>query len=183
MRRRYSPHELPDEAEHESLVSIDDVGALDTDEMHAALLAEVDNIVAVLDLFEARQLRLVRCDTNVLLLPIGVRVRLLLRTRLGLADAAPDDRARHDAVEGLKKDDTVAHVLEQVEDRGLDAKRVEPKCEDARLALALGVEVLDNAVVLRLLLIKRCETGVVVEQIGDEGKVQTRVTGDERGRR
>ena len=60
--------------------------------MHAALLAEIDDVVAVLDLLEARQLRLIRRDTDILFfLTVARGIRLVLRARLRLADAPPDD--------------------------------------------------------------------------------------------
>ena len=64
---RDEPHELPYETEHERPRAVDDVGALNPNEVHPVLFAELDGVVGVLDLLEAGQRALVRCDPNVLL--------------------------------------------------------------------------------------------------------------------
>ena len=148
--------------------------------MHAILLAELDRVVRVLDLLEACQLGLVGRDTNILLLlslSAGLRLH---RGALRLVDAAPHNAPGQDLVVRLQNDEPVLEVLEQVEHAGLDAERVEPERENAGLAFALRIEVLDDTVVLRLLLVEGLETRVRVEEVGDEGKVKTWVTRYER---
>ena len=71
----------------------------------------------------------------------------------------------------------VPQVVEEGLHVGLHVQTVEPQREDAGFPLALGVKVLH----LELLLFgDRIKCGVGVEQVGDEGKVELGVSGDER---
>jgi hypothetical protein len=124
--------------------------------VHAVSLGEVDGVVVVLDSLEARQLLAV----------------------LGLVDAALDDATGDDLLKALQQDGAVLEVLEEVVHSGLDVERVEPKGEDARLTLALGVKVLDLG--RRLGLLEGREAGPEVEEVGDEREVELRVTRNER---
>jgi len=184
-----APHQLPHVTQDQSFVLVDDVGTLNAHERHAILLPELDTVVGVFDLLEPGQRALVRRDADLDLFLFAVLVDVESRlgrgrgTALGLGDATPDHDARVDPVERLEEDETVAQVLEQVEDGGIDAERVEPEREHARLALALGVEVLDRTVILRLLLVERLEAGMCVEEVRYERKVQPRVSGHEGRRR
>lgn len=149
-------HKLPHETEHKRARAVANVRALDTDEVHAVSLGEVDGVVVVLDSLEARQLLAV----------------------LGLVDAALDDATGDDLLKALQQDGAVLEVLEEVVHSGLDVERVEPKGEDARLTLALGVKVLDLG--RRLGLLEGREAGPEVEEVGDEREVELRVTRNER---
>ena len=150
--------------------------------MHAVLLRQIDRIVGVLHALEAREpWRRVHADVLALLRlarDVGTEGSAAALVRLG--HPAPDDAARKHLVEGLQDDEAVLEVLEQVEHAGLNAERVEPEREDAGLAFALRVEILDDTVVLRLLLVEGLETRVRVEEVGDEGEVQARVAGEQR---
>jgi hypothetical protein len=48
------PHHLPDEAEYECPLSIDNVCSLNADHVHAVLLSKIDNVIRVLDGLEPR---------------------------------------------------------------------------------------------------------------------------------
>ena len=184
-----APHQLPDITQDQSFVLVDDVGTLNAHKRHSILLPELDTVVGVFDLLEPGQRALVRRDADLDLFLFAVLVDVESRlgrgrgAALGLGDATPDHDARVDPVERLEEDETVAHVLEKVEDGGIDAKRVEPESEHARLALALSVKVLDRAVILRLLLVERLEARVCIEEVRHERKVEPRVSGHERRRR
>ena len=80
----------------------------------------------------------------------------------------------------MQDDETVLEILEQIEDTGFDTKRVKPEHEYTGFTFTLRIEVLDNTIVLRFLFIKGFQARVVVEQVGDEGKVKTWVTRYER---
>lgn len=71
-------------------------------------------------------------------------------------------------------------VLEQVVHTRIDIQRVEPEREHARLALALGIKVLNDR---SLVLLERFEARPGVEEVGDKGEVELGVACDERGRR
>jgi hypothetical protein len=93
---------------------------------------------------------------------------------------APVDGFRDHFVVGLQQDVAVFQVLEEGLHHGLDVERVEPQREDAGLALALGVEVVDVGF---FLLGYGVEPRVGVEEVGDEGEVELWVAGDEGGGR
>lgn len=70
-------------------------------------------------------------------------------------------------------------VSEQIVHGRLDVKRVEPQSEHARLALSFSIKVLDALCDNRRFL-ERLQAWVGVEQVGDKGQVQARVTRYER---
>jgi hypothetical protein len=152
--------------------------------VHLILRREVNCVIRVLHRLEAGQLGLIGRHAQVLLL-LSLRrddePRRAGPDRLGLIDAAPHNAAGDDLVECLENDQPILEVLEEVVHGWLDAERVEPQGEDACLALAFGIEVLDHAVVLGFLLIKRGKSGMRVEEVGDEGEIETGIAGDEGG--
>ena len=93
---------------------------------------------------------------------------------------APVDAAGDHLVVGLQQHGAVAQVVEEGDHRRPHVERVEPQCEDAGLALALGVEVFDVGF---FFLGDWVEPRVVVEEVGYEGEVELRVAGDEGGGR
>ncbi len=99
--------------------------------------------------------------------------------RRPLVDAPPVDRALDHLVVRLQEDGAVAEVVEEGLHCRLHVQAVEPQREDAGLALAFGVEVLDLDL---LLLGDGVERGVRVEQVGNEGEVELGVAGHERRR-
>lgn len=190
-RGENAPHELPYETEHERPRAVDNVGTLNSDEMHSVLFPELDCVVGVLDLLESGQRALVRRDPNVLLFLASSSAAAVaaVQRRSGRArgvpsrfgDAPPDDRPGQDLVKRLENDQPVLDVLKQVEHPRLDAERVEPEREHARFTLALGVEILDCAIVFGFLLVEGGQARPCVEQVGDECEVEARVAGDEGG--
>ena len=165
-------HELPDHAERERALSVGYVGALDSDEAEAVLLADFDGVVGILDCFEAAHARF---DRQVLFIRVlGCRGDGVGRW---LVDVPPVDAAGDHFVVGLEQDRAVFQVVEEGHHGGLDVKAVEPEGEDAGFALAFGVEVFDF---LLFFLRDGVEARVVVEEIGDEGEVEFGIAGDER---
>lgn len=92
----------------------------------------------------------------------------------------PVDSAGDDFIVGLQEDGAVAEVVEEGVDGWLDVERVEPEGEDAGFAFAFSVEVFD---LLFFFFGDGIETGVGVEEVGDEGEVEFGVTGYEGGGR
>ena len=80
---------------------------------------------------------------------------------------------------GRTDDQAAFEVLEQVEHAWFHAERVKQECQDAGLAFALGVEIFECAIVFGFLFVERGETGPGVEEVGDEGEVETGGSGDE----
>ena len=76
--------------------------------------------------------------------------------------------AGDDFVVGLQEDGTVAEVVEERVDRGLDIEGVEPKGEDAGFAFAFRVEVFDLGL---FFFGDGVEARVGIEEVGDEGQV------------
>ena len=164
-----APHELPDHAERERALAVRDIGALDPDEREAVLLADLDGVVGVFHGFEARHAGL---DGQVCFVWVlgggchGVGGRFV--------DVPPVHGARDYFVVGLEKYCAVFEIIEEAYNGWLDVEGVEPEGEDAGFALAFGVEVFDF---LFFFFRDWVEAGVVVEQIGDEGKVKLWVAG------
>lgn len=148
-------HELPDHAEGESALTISNIGTLDTNKREAVLLADFDGVVCVFHGLEAHEL-----------VSVGGT----------LVAVAPLYRARNDLVVCLKKNGTVAEVIEEGNNGRLDVQTVEPESKDASLALTLSVKVFNISL---LFFSDRVETGVGVEQVGDESKVELGVSSDE----
>ena len=81
---------------------------------------------------------------------------------------SPVHAAGDDLVVGLEEDEPVAEVVEEGHHGRLDVEGVQPQGEDAGLALALGVEVIDVGL---FFLRDGVQAGVGVEEVGDEGEV------------
>lgn len=146
-------HHLPDEGEGEGLVTVADIRASDTDERELELLANVDGVVCVFELLE-------------------------LGEGLLLVDLLPVDRAGRDLVEDAEEDETVLEVVEEVGDEGLNAEGVDPEGKGAGLTGTLrGKEPLLER--RELLLGEGLKTGVLVEEVGNEGEVELGVTLDD----
>lgn len=115
--------------------------------------------------------------TSLKLPPTVICPHLLeLVERLLGVDLAPVDAARVDLVHDAQEDEAISEVLEEVVDERIDAQRVDPQREGARLAGALRGEepLLELAA---LLFGQRLETRVRVEEVGHESEVQLRVAG------
>jgi hypothetical protein len=179
------PHELPDETQHERLASIHNISPLDPDQMHSVLFAKIHRVIRVFHRLEPGQLRLIGRNPDILLAVLALssreRSRRLSGRCLGLRHPSLDDGPGKDLIERLKDDKAVFEILKQVMHAGLYAKRVEPQGEHARLALAFRVEVLNSSVIFGFLLVERLEPWMRVEKVCDEGKVQPRIPGKQRG--
>jgi hypothetical protein len=150
-----SPHQLPDQTEHQRLGSIDDITPLNPNHVHLVGSGQLDGIVGVLNRLESGQL-----------LPL-----------LGLRHSTPDDTAGNDLVEPLQEDTTVFEVFEQVVNTRIDIQTVQPEGEYSGFSFTLGVKVLDLG---RRNVLERFETRVGVEEMSDKGQVQFGVSRDER---
>lgn len=74
---------------------------------------------------------------------------------------------------------THLEIFEQIVDTRIDIERVEPKGEDTSFSFSFRIKVFDD---WSFVLFERFETGVGVEQIGDESEVEFCVSSDEGSR-
>ena len=90
----------------------------------------------------------------------------------------PIDTSGDDFVESLEEDTTVFEVFEETLHRGVDVETIEPEGEYSGFTFAFGVKVFDFGF---FGFVKGVEAGMIVEEICDEGEIQFRISGDERG--
>jgi len=143
-------HKLPDDSEGQGLLAISDVDSTDADKGELHVLAEVDDIVGVLNGLDAHH-------------------------GDGLVDPLPINATRLDLVNHTEEDKTVLEIVVEVVDEGIDAERVDPELEGALLASALRIE--ERSIEAGLLLLgEGVETRQSVEQVSNEGEVELGVT-------
>lgn len=90
---------------------------------------------------------------------------------------APIDTSRNDFVVSLEKYAAVPKVVEEGINGWLDVEGVKPKRKDTCFAFAFCIKVFHFKL---LFFCDRVEAWVGVEQIGDEGKVELRISSYER---
>lgn len=82
-RQNVPSHHLPDESKGESPLTVDEIGSLDTDDVHVVLSGEVEAVICVLYRLETRE------------------------RKRGFRNSSPNDRPRIDLVERLKENKSI----------------------------------------------------------------------------